>query len=151
MSMIARAYDPGELIRAAAETARDQSCAAYPPPGCSPLVDLIATEFPAGFRETFGADAFRVDPRIGFAFRLGSGRVAVWGGWGRYSGQFPAIIVTESQVTPNGGFARVSVVPVQKPGDVPELLPAQVPRPPYFSVVRKLEGVGKFELPLFAG
>jgi hypothetical protein len=90
-----RTYDRPTLLRLADDTAQSRVCRTLPN-GCGDLPSIFASEFPQDFETTFGADALRADPRIGIALALGR-QTVLRGGWGRYSGQFPAIIITESQ------------------------------------------------------
>jgi hypothetical protein len=92
---ILRAFDRSTLLQLAADTAGNNLCTIRPG-GCGDLPSIFAAEFPQNFRDTFGADSRRVDLRTGFALRLPN-RAVLRGGFGRYSGQFPAIIITESQ------------------------------------------------------
>jgi hypothetical protein len=67
---------------------------------CLSRVTYLAQAFPPGFQQVFGASPFYVDPRIGFAWSFDkNGSWVLRGGWGRYSGQFPAVILNESRST----------------------------------------------------
>jgi hypothetical protein len=86
------AFDPTEL-RALAEQA-SRFC--QPNVRCNDLVGAITTAFPADFRASFGSDRNDFDVRVGFAWapsRLGN--TSIRGGFGTYSGQFPAIVIDQ--------------------------------------------------------
>lgn len=90
---ILRSFDRAALLQLAADTAASRDCLNLT---CGDLASIFANEFPQDLRTTFGANALRADPRIGFAIALPK-QTVLRGGWGRYSGQFPSIIITESQ------------------------------------------------------
>jgi hypothetical protein len=74
-------YVLGNYPQLCAETAQD-------------FESILTSSYNAGF----GAHLRTVAPRAGFAWdALGSGRLVVRGGWGRFDGQFPAAIVNESR------------------------------------------------------
>ncbi|MEO8595860.1 MAG: carboxypeptidase-like regulatory domain-containing protein [Candidatus Solibacter sp.] len=90
---ILRAFDRAALLQLAGDTAGTNLCALR---RCGDLPAIFSSEFPQNFRDTFGADSRRLDLRTGFALKLPH-QAILRGGFGRYSGQFPAIIITESQ------------------------------------------------------
>ena len=69
------------------------------PVRCGDLVTALAAAFPADFRVAFGADHSDMDGRLGFAWVPGAshGRLAIRGGFGAYSGQFPGIVIDQSR------------------------------------------------------
>ena len=86
------AFDPQELRTLAEQAA--QVC--QPAARCSDLVSSLASAFPADFRVSFIADRNDFDPRVGFAWKPPNlGETVVRGGFGAYSGQFPAIVLNQ--------------------------------------------------------
>jgi Carboxypeptidase regulatory-like domain len=74
---------------------------------CGGLVGALQAAFPKDYSHTFGQNQWLNDPRFGFAWRPLE-RLTVRGGWGIYSDQFPAVVLTESQ-TPYPDFLSVNV------------------------------------------
>ncbi|MBZ5586889.1 MAG: hypothetical protein LAQ30_32825, partial [Acidobacteriia bacterium] len=67
---------------------------------CLNRVSYLSRAFPRGFQDVFGAAPVNADPRVGLAWSPGSsGKWAIRAGWGRYGGQFPAVILNESRST----------------------------------------------------
>jgi hypothetical protein len=64
---------------------------------CEMFLASLRSAFPSGFQRIFAADGTSVDPRIGFAWTWGSGNTVLRGGAGRYTAQFPAIVLSESR------------------------------------------------------
>ena len=65
---------------------------------CKQSLQNVSLAFPPGFTSVFGANPFSFDPRFGFAWDPSNrGTWVLRGGWGLYSGQFPAIILNESR------------------------------------------------------
>src|ERR1043165_8787183 len=93
------AFDPAEIMREAQQAANFCNSAR-----CNDLVPALTSAFPADFGESFGgADRSGFDGRIGFAWapkRLDSrrfGPTVIRGGFGKYSGQFPGVVIDQSR------------------------------------------------------
>jgi hypothetical protein len=84
------AFDPVELRRLAEEAAR----LCQPNVRCNDLVPALTAAFPADFKVSFGSDHNDFDARVGFAWAPSRLRnTSVRGGFGTYSGQFPAVVI----------------------------------------------------------
>ena len=96
-----RALDPATLRKQAEEAVN--FCNNPNNPGrCDDLVNSLAAAFPADFKVSFGADHSDIDARLGFAWApdwapIKDGRLAIRGGFGAYSGQFPGIVLDQSR------------------------------------------------------
>ena len=65
---------------------------------CSDLLSRLTTAFPSNFRLSFGTDRNDFDARVGFVWDPGqTGKFAIRGGFGHYSGQFPGIVLSQSR------------------------------------------------------
>jgi hypothetical protein len=64
---------------------------------CEAFLASLRRAFASGFQRIFAADGTSIDPRVGFAWTWGSGATVIRGGAGRYTAQFPAIVLTESR------------------------------------------------------
>ncbi|MCU1266316.1 MAG: hypothetical protein JWM21_2634 [Acidobacteria bacterium] len=69
---------------------------------CGDLVSALAAAFPPDFKVAFGADHSDIDGRLGFAWAPNwaptrDGKLAIRGGFGAYSGQFPGIVIDQSR------------------------------------------------------
>ena len=75
-------------------TSAEQTCA----PQCTGRLAYLRTAFPGDFASVFRADKIGNDGRLGFAWNvLDSGKLAIRGGIGSYTGEFPAIVMSESR------------------------------------------------------
>ena len=89
-----RGFDTSALRNQVAVTKRDRECAV----DCAAILDALASQFPADFNSTFGSDQLRTDIRLGFGWRPALlPKLTIRGSFGTYSGQFPAIILSESR------------------------------------------------------
>jgi hypothetical protein len=96
-----QAYDPSQFANdldvsqgACTNTATDPGKKAF----CDQLIQSLQRAAPGSFNSVFSAHPVGVDGRLGFAWNVqGRAGTVVRGGLGRYTGQFPEIITTESR------------------------------------------------------
>jgi hypothetical protein len=72
------------------------------------LVAVLCALLPTSLQHALNSNPFGFDPRVGFVWdpRM-DGKILIHAGWGRYTGQFPAVLVDEARnVFPN--FLNVS-------------------------------------------
>jgi hypothetical protein len=78
--------------------------------GCSGggLSAVLCALLPTSLQSALNSNPFGFDPRVGFVWDANKdGRILIHAGWGRYTGQFPAVLVDEARnVFPN--FLNVS-------------------------------------------
>ena len=87
-------FDIASLKQQVAATEESTACNA----NCQAHLNDLVSKFPADFNNTFGADQLRADARLGLAWRPAAvPKMAVRAGFGSYSGQFPAIILSEAR------------------------------------------------------
>jgi len=93
-------FDPANFFSTAFPETKDQ-CSRFKAEYqnyCSDIVTYLASAFPPELHKVFGADPVRLDPRIGFAWdAMKNGKMIFRGGFGGYTGQFPAVILSESR------------------------------------------------------
>jgi hypothetical protein len=94
------AFDPAALKKQAEEAFN--FCNNPPNSRCNDLTGALTAAFPANFQVSFGADRNDFDGRLGFAWApdwapTTDGKLAVRGGVGTYSGQFPGIVMDQSR------------------------------------------------------
>lgn len=94
------AFDPATLKKQAQEAFN--FCNTPPNSRCNDLIGALTAAFPANFQVSFGADRNDFDGRIGFAWAPNwsptkDGMLAIRGGVGSYSGQFPGIVMDQSR------------------------------------------------------
>jgi hypothetical protein len=67
-------------------------------PACTGRLAYLSTAFPGNYSSLLQADKIGNDARLGFAWDvLGNGKMAVRGGAGSYTGDFPLIVMSESR------------------------------------------------------
>lgn len=87
-------FDVQTLQTQVANTSRNPGCSSQ----CRAILNALASQLPADFNTTFGADRLRADPRLGFAWNIPRfPKLTARGGFGVYTGQFPAIILSETR------------------------------------------------------
>jgi hypothetical protein len=65
---------------------------------CSDLLHRLTASFPSNFKLSFGTDRNDFDARVGFVYDPGqTGKFAIRGGFGHFSGQFPGIVLSQSR------------------------------------------------------
>jgi hypothetical protein len=76
----------------------NRACLASQPQGaCSRPYSDLQNAFPPGFDQVYRAAPFGYNPRIGLAWDpVGHGNIVIRAGYGNYSGQLPAEIISES-------------------------------------------------------
>jgi hypothetical protein len=90
-------YGPNGSFLADLNSALQACIVTYLPAFCSGVDANLRRAFPPGFDQVYHAAPFGYDPRVGLAWDpLGYGKTAIRVGWGRYSGQLPAEIISDS-------------------------------------------------------
>lgn len=86
-----QAFDRNSILQSA-----NQECP--PTKDCATLIPVLSALLPSSFQAALNPRPLSVDGRFGLAWDLfGDGGTLLRGGWGQYTGQFPAVLVDEAR------------------------------------------------------